>query len=115
MTMRFMLLTGATMLAAAAPPTGFSTTLVLPPVVTVKPQTLGSTNTPPGFEPAPLPNRDAAAPQGRASNDASVSPSFFKRKDQYRGEGLNATDSAQTEQDRRVLPGAALNLSMPLK
>lgn len=115
MILRVTLLTGAALLAGAAPPSGFSTNLVLPPIIAVRPQALGNANTPPGFQPAPLPNRDASAPRSRASKDASVSPGLFMRRNQYRGEGLSAADSAQSEENRRVQPGASLNLSMPLQ
>ncbi|WP_158745606.1 hypothetical protein [Acidisphaera sp. L21] len=70
---------------------------------------------PPGFTAAPTPDADAFAPVARASKDASVGPGIFNRRDQYRGEGLSANSSAQIEQDRRVMPGAGLKLSMPLQ
>jgi hypothetical protein len=114
---RIALLGGAAMLgmAAAPSPRGFNTTVVMPPVVTVRPQILPKATTPPGFAPAPLPDQDAFAPVQRQSMDTSVSPGIFTRKNQYRGEGLPADSSAQTEQDHRAMPGAGLNLLMPLQ
>ena len=103
------------MAVAAAPQSGFVTTPLVPPIVSVKPQVLATPSTPPGFAPAPLPDRDAMAPHTRASSEASVSPSIFTRRDQYRGEALNANSSAQIEQERRVSPGAGFNLLMPLQ
>jgi hypothetical protein len=100
---------------AAAPRGGFNTTPYIPPIVAVPQQTLAAPNMPPQFEPAPTPNMDASAPISRASRDTSLSPSLFTRRDQYRGEGLAAMDSAQIEQERRVTPGAGLKLSMPLQ
>jgi hypothetical protein len=70
---------------------------------------------PPGFTTAPTPDSDAFAPTVRASKDASVGPGIFNRRDQYRGEGLSSSSSAQIEQDRRVMPGAGIKLSMPLQ
>ena len=70
---------------------------------------------PQGFTLAPTPNADSYAPVTRASKDASVAPGFFTRRDQYRGEGLSPGSSAQIEQDRRVRPGAGINLTMPLQ
>lgn len=66
------------------------------------------------YQPAPLPNRDIDTPRGpRASNETTVSPSLFNRNDTYRGEGFAPGSSAAAEQDRKVLPGAGINLRMP--
>ena len=116
MIQRLVLLAGiAVMSMAAAPQSWFNTTPTIPPVVTVRPQTLRAPGTPPGFEPAPTPNRDASGPVVRGSKDAYVSPGIFTRSDQYRGAALSPADSAQSEQDRRAMPGAGINLSMPLQ
>jgi hypothetical protein len=116
---RMAFLGGAAMLGMAAAPVppsrGFNTTVIMPPIVTVRPQVLPKATTPPGFDPAPLPDQDAFAPVVRPSGDASVSPGLFTRKNQYHGEGLPADSSVQAEQDRRAIPGAGLNLSMPLQ
>ena len=114
---RVTLLSAMTWLVAAAAPSSFNTAPLVPPVVSVSPQILAAPprSNPPGFEPAPLPNRDAAAPVTRASRDASISPGLFTRSNQYRGEGLAPANSAQIEQERRALPGGGINLSMPLE
>ncbi len=68
------------------------------------------------FEPAPIPNRDLGAPLGPpASATPQVSPGLFTRSDQYRGDGFSQGSTAQTEQDRRVLPGAGFKLRLPLQ
>jgi hypothetical protein len=103
------------MLSAAAPQSWFNTSPTVPPIVSVKPQVLGTPDTPPGFEPAPTPNRDALRPVTKASRDASLAPGIFTRGNQYRGEGLAPSNSAQIEQERRAMPGAGINLSMPLQ
>jgi hypothetical protein len=103
------------MLMAAAPQSWFNASPTVPPVVSVRPQILATPGTPPGFEPAPTPNRDAYGPVARASRDTSLTPGFFTRSNQYRGEGLAPSNSAQIEQERRALPGAGINLSMPLQ
>ncbi len=69
----------------------------------------------PGFTAAPTPDPEASVPATEASKDASVSPSLFTRHDQYRGEGISPSSSAQAEQNRRATPGAGLNLTMPLQ
>jgi hypothetical protein len=113
---RLVLLAGmGVMSMAAAPQSWFNTSPTVPPAVTVRPVPLPSQATPPGFEPAPTPNRDAYGPVTRASRDTSVSAGIFTRSDQYRGSALLPSDSAQVEQDRRVTPGAGINLSMPLQ
>ena len=68
-----------------------------------------------GFEPAPLPNREVDTPSGpRASTSPSVAPSLFTRSDQYRGDGFNKGSTSQSDQERRVRPGAGFSLKMPL-
>ncbi len=103
------------LLAASPPQRGLSlqvpqnnaTLLPLPPA----PPAAG----PPDYAPAPLPNRDLDGPlTPRASNAPSLTPSLFTRSDQYRGEGYNRGSGAQSEQERRVKPGAGFNLRMPL-
>ncbi len=74
-----------------------------------------ATATPPGYDTAPTPNQDAFAPTARASQDSSVGPGLFTRRDQYRGEGLSSASSSQSEQERRVKPGAGIKLSVPLQ
>ena len=69
----------------------------------------------PSYAPAPLPNRDVDAPSGpRASNDTTVAPSLFTRRDEYRGEGFSRGSTSQSEVEKRVKPGAGINLRMPL-
>ncbi len=100
--------------AAASPPPNLSPVVPMPSLTTRAPAPAPA-SAPPGYTAAPTPNDDIYAPVTRASKDASVSPGFFTRRDQYRGEGLSRGSSAQTEQDRRVKPGAGINLSMPLQ
>ena len=67
----------------------------------------------PQFQPAPLPNRDVELAAPRASDGPSVAPNLFTRSDQYRGDGFARGSTAQTEQEKRVKPGAGLSLHMP--
>lgn len=71
----------------------------------------------PVFTPAPVPNRDARAPTGPRVRrpDAEFSPSLFNRSDQFRGDGYSNGSTAQSEQEKRVRPGAGFNLRMPLQ
>jgi len=113
---RLLLVSAASLIvAAAAPQSWFSTAPTVPPIISVRPQVLATPDTPPGFEPAPTPNRDTLSPVTKASKDASLAPGIFTRRDQYRGEGLDPANSAQIEQERRAKPGAGINLSMPLQ
>lgn len=67
------------------------------------------------FETAPTPNRDVSAPAGPAGgNDAHLSPGLFSRARQNRGDGYLSGSTAQGEQDRHAMPGAGINLTMPL-
>ncbi len=75
-----------------------------------------ATPTSPRFTPAPVPDQDAAAPSGpQAGRDAEIAPSFFTRRDQYRGAGYSTGSSSQIQQDRRAQPGAGVNLRVPLQ
>lgn len=107
----------AGLLAMAAAPQGGGFSITTPaPTFAVPPQQLGKSAAPSGFAPAPLPNRDAATPAGpTGSSSASLSPSVFTRGDQYHGEGLSASSSVQSDQERRAKPGAGFNLKMPLQ
>ena len=69
---------------------------------------------PPKYQPAPLPNRDVELAKPRASTATTVSPSLFTRPDEYRGDGFSKGSTAQSEEEKRVKPGAGLSLHMPL-
>ena len=108
--MRRFLLILAPLLIGASPQRGF--------VLESGPLALPQAPSPPAaaqrFAPAPLPNRDLSAPLGpRATNEPQLVPKLFHRGDQYRGEGIDARSSAQSEQERRLLPGAGFNLRIP--
>ena len=105
------LLAAATMLGGAGPTNSFSTNTPMPSFTApARPAPAA----PQAFTTAPTPNQDVDAPTVRGSDATSVSPGLFYRHDQYRGEGLSANSSAQTQQDRRATPGAGINLVTPL-
>lgn len=66
------------------------------------------------FQPAPTPNRDVELAPPPASTAPSLAPTLFTRPDQYRGDGFNKGSTAQSEQEKRVKPGAGFSLHMPL-
>jgi hypothetical protein len=75
-----------------------------------------TTIAPGGFTPAPTPNRDAVGPAlPRASNDASLSPDLFTRKEQYRGDGFAPNSTVQATEERHLQPAAGFNLKMPIQ
>ncbi len=104
-----------TLLAAGAGPSGSFTTASPLPNLTPPSRPAPAAPAPPGFTAAPTPNQDADLPQTRASGDTAVTPGFFTRRDQYRGEGLSPSSSAQTTQNRRAAPGGGISLTMPLQ
>ena len=115
-TLRALVPVVALLAMGAAPQRSFVTATPMPDFAPQRLPPRGPvTTTPPGYDTAPTPNQDAFAPTTRASKDSSVSPGLFTRRDQYRGEGLSAASSAQTEQDRRAKPGAGIKLSVPLQ
>lgn len=76
----------------------------------------GPTSPVPNFDLAPTPNRDLDAPSGpRASTAPELAPGLFTRGQQYRGEGYSAGSTAQSEQERRLRPGAGFKLRLPLQ
>ena len=99
---------------AASPPPHMTPAAQMPQQFLTAPPAPTPAETPPGFTAAPTPN-DLSAPITPASKDTKVGPGFFTRKDQYRGEGISAGSSAQIEQDRRAMPGAGINITMPLQ
>ncbi len=100
--------------AGAAPPSSFTITPTLPDSVKPPPRPPPKPGIP-GFTAAPTPDPEASVPATEASKDSSLSPSLFTRHDQYRGEGISPSSSAQSGQDRKSKPGAGLNLTMPLQ
>ena len=109
-------------LLAASPPQRGLSLQVPPPSSSSSSSLLPLPPTPPArvpaqtFDPAPLPNRDVDGPLApRASGAPSVAPSLITRSDQYRGEGYSRGSTAQTEQERRLRPGAGFNLRMPFQ
>ncbi len=68
----------------------------------------------PPFQLAPLPNRDLSTPQGpRASNEPTLAPTLFTTRTQFRGDGFSPGSTAQSEQERKLKPGAGFSLHMP--
>jgi hypothetical protein len=104
-------------LMAASPPRQ-QLTLAVPndpsPLIPVSPSPLSLTPRPgPIYEAAPLPNRDLSGPAARGSSGPSFGPSLFTTKDQYRGDGFSPGSTAQSEQEKRMKPGAGFSLRMP--
>ena len=89
-------------------PSGFSVESPLAPRM--------ATNVPPAprYQPAPLPDRDAELAPPKASNAPSLAPTLFTRPNEYRGDGFSKGSTAQSEQERRVHPGAGMSLHLPL-
>lgn len=109
-----LLLVAAPLAMGAGPRSSFVTATPMPDF-TPPPRRAEPPSAPPGYSAAPTPDQDAFGPRARASNQTSVGPGLFTRRDQYRGEGLSPSSSAQVEQERRVKPGAGIKLSVPLQ
>ena len=108
-------------LLAASPPQRGLSLQALPPSASPLLPLPPTPPTPPArapareFDPAPLPNRDVEPLGPRASGAPSVGPSLFTRSDQYRGEGYSKGSTAQSDQERRLKPGAGFSLRMPFQ
>lgn len=113
MRMRVLLL-AAPFLVAAAPRQGIGLQVLpdYPFAATVtKPSSQPSG---PVYEPAPLPNPNVGAPSRADGGGTRISPSLFNRKDGYRGDSFSRGETAESDQNRRLLPSAGFTLSMPL-
>ncbi len=69
----------------------------------------------PQYEPAPMPDENLYAPQKAASEDPQLRPALFRPAQQFRGNGFSPGSTSQSYEERRLLPGAGVNLSVPLK
>ncbi len=104
---------------AAAPP-GSGSFLITPgqQLFLTQPSHRAAASTAPAsnFAPAPTPNRDTEAPLGPPpSMNATVTPSLFTRKEQYRGDGFSPYSTAQDAEERHLQPGAGFNVKMPIQ
>jgi hypothetical protein len=98
----------------AAAPSGFSLQVPAPGSALPVPPQPPAAGPPSLYQPAPLPNRDAELAPPRASNATTLAPSLFTRPDEYRGDGFSKGSTAQSEQEKRLRPGAGFSLKMPL-
>jgi hypothetical protein len=66
------------------------------------------------YQPAPMPNPDVRPPRDApAGRDASLAPRLFMPKDRFAGDGFTPGSTVQSEQERRLKPGAGFNLNLP--
>ncbi len=117
---RFGLLGLATVVSLAAAPSGPRSFMITPgqQLFVIQPThaTIGTVRPGSHFTPAPTPNREAEAPlPPRASMDATVNPTLFTRKEQYRGDGFSPNSTAQDAEERHYTPGAGFNVKMPIQ
>ena len=67
------------------------------------------------FQPAPMPDPDAARPAGSLSPESpSLMPSLLSEKGEFEGEGYSYSSSQQGALHHRTQPAAGLNLSVPV-
>jgi hypothetical protein len=102
------------LILVAAAPTGFNLTVPQPGSNLPVPPEPPAAGPPSRLQPAPTPNRDVELTKPKASTATTVSPSLFTRPDEYRGDGFSKGSTAQSEQEKRVKPGAGFSLHMPL-
>jgi len=67
------------------------------------------------FEPAPMPDRDMAAPSATRSAEAGLQPTLFSKKQEFRGDGFSPDAPAQSAEERNRKPGLGFNFSMPVQ
>lgn len=102
-------------LVAAAADRGFNLSVPAPGSALPVPPSPPANARPSKFQPAPTPNRDVElGPPPKPGTAPSVAPSLITRQDQYRGEGFGKGSTAQSDQEKRVKPGAGLSLHLPL-
>ena len=71
--------------------------------------------TPLTLEPAPMPNEELFAPVQRANEDPEIKPTVFRPSAQFRGDGVLPGSSAQSYEERHMMPAVGANLNLPLK
>jgi hypothetical protein len=111
------LLLAAPLLAAASPPQTFSLQVVpdYPFTAKVPASRPPKPQAGPIYEPAPMPNPNVVAPtRAQQSTGTQISPSLFSRHDGYRGDSFTKGETAEADQNRRMLPSAGFTLKMPL-
>jgi hypothetical protein len=108
------LLSFSLLVAAAAPkgshPAPYAAPLPLPPIPPAQPPTDG---------PAPLPNREAAAPVPVPTDGLTITPRIVRAPnytefDQSQGYVAGSRRDEDTS-DRRLIPSPGFNLKMPFK
>lgn len=69
-----------------------------------------------GYTLAPTPDTSVSSPQPPDANSKTPewSPSLFRPKRTYRGEGFIHGSTAQDQQQRRLAPAPGINLKVPL-
>ncbi len=67
----------------------------------------------PTYDPAPMPNQDAAGPMAPADQSTSVGPTLFHNEQQFRGNAFSRGDSVQNSQDRANKPGVGFSVHVP--
>jgi len=75
---------------------------------------------PPGnaLRPAPLPDRDLAAPEGgtlASQDEASVEPGLFNPQNHFSGDGYAPGSSIEADHNHRHSTGGGMNLSIPVQ
>jgi len=97
--------------AAPAPRRRAQRPLPLPPAPVPPPElALGAPPTPPGFEPAPVPNRDLEPPRVAQHDGPSLSPSIIQRRLPGRGQAAEGSPSLTEERLFDPAPGARLRV-----
>jgi hypothetical protein len=69
----------------------------------------------PVFQPAPMPDQDAAAPVTISKAQAELSPKMFSNKTQFRGDGFTSNSTSQVSEERKMKPAGGFALTMPLQ
>jgi hypothetical protein len=67
------------------------------------------------FLPAPMPDPDIDPPHGAAARGPSLSPAFFRHKEEFNGDGYAVDSDPDHGLDQRRTPAAGLNWSVPVK
>jgi hypothetical protein len=67
------------------------------------------------FQPAPMPDPDAAGPGGRVAEECpSLMPSLLSTKREFAGDGFSYSSSQEGAVSHKSRPAAGLNLSVPV-
>ncbi len=71
--------------------------------------------TAPAYDPAPMPDQDAASPGTQATSNEGLAPAVIRRPQTFRGDAFSAGDSVANSQARNQKPVVGFSVTTPMQ